>query len=415
MQFVDNLKSMLGNKNLNIRWRFEILAEYPGARSRVYQVRDKKSKETYVLKVLSPVRIAEYRKRFGGLKVPSEFEILQSLDHPAIIKAFEEGHTMDEDPYILLEHVEGESLQSVLEYPSKLIGHKLSLLRQAADTLAYIHDQGLLYRDIHPSNMIVDSTFQTLKFCDFAMTVPNSPEFIEPGNRLVDTAYMPPETLRRGTPGNERFDIFSFGVFAYKLVTAELPWAQDAATSVERALRVARDVREIRPRLHPHLAEAIMRCLSNNPRERPPSMRYFLQMLEEVDREELSQQEIDAYYGTHAEETPQDSPQPGVAESTEFQQMAQTPNPQQQQRRPSPAALRQQIAPQPPNPAAPEQPAANPQADYAENAEPPSDAAANGADSEQQGMGRKKGEKTQTGDDVIHRMLFPGGKPPGAQ
>ncbi|MEK6234673.1 MAG: serine/threonine protein kinase [Planctomycetales bacterium] len=289
MLLLDHVKTLLGNKNLNAHWRFKLLGDpIEGSSAKVHQVQDKKTGEVFALKVLYPNRLRESQARFEGMSKLSEAKITAKVQHPNIIELREDGLTLDEEPYLLLEWFEGKLLSEVMRYSSEVAGKRLTFLRHAAEALAAVHRTGLLHRNPRPEKFLVNVADETLKLFDFGTAVPNDPKYIRAGARLVHADYAPPETLKRDAKTNATVEVFAFGVTAYQLFTGRLPWPYMETTSVARAMREAVDIRQCKPSMHPVLAEAIMSCLENNPRARPQSMDEFLRRIASVESEEAS-------------------------------------------------------------------------------------------------------------------------------
>jgi len=288
MGFFDSLRSLLGSKNLNVDARFARL-EQPtaGSMSQVIKVRDKKSGQVYALKLLDPGKTAEFELRFKGLNKPSEGEIAVALKHPLLVETVEYGETMSGEPYLLMEYLEGMGLDTMLRYySSRLTTHRLGLVRQAAEALAAVHQAGYFHRDICPQNLYVSDDGLRLKLFDFGQSVPATPELIAPGNRLIRSAYVAPELLKRSSTTDVRIEVFAFGVTAYQILTGREPWGADVKTSVARMLRRATDIRELRPTLSLTLARAVMSCLASDPKDRPQNMNAFLSMIATLNSEE---------------------------------------------------------------------------------------------------------------------------------
>jgi serine/threonine-protein kinase len=126
-----------------------------------------------------------------------------------------------------------------------------------------------------------------VKLIDFGLTVPDKPEFRQPGNRTGTPQYMAPEIVRRRETST-RLDIFAFGVTVYRLLTFEHPWN---ATDTTGKAALAHDthppisIRDHRPDLNTKLADAIHKCLLPDPDKRMPSCRAFLGAISAVKSE----------------------------------------------------------------------------------------------------------------------------------
>ncbi|MDO4586267.1 MAG: serine/threonine-protein kinase [Planctomycetia bacterium] len=219
---------------------------------------------------------------------PSEGEIASMFDHPYIVKTFEYGLTTENDPYLVMEYLEGTGLNNILMVKQDLLaGGRLRYIRQCAEALREVHEKGLIHRDYCPRNLLFTGDGQCLKLIDFGLTVPNQQPFTDPGNRTGTPNYMAPELIRRRET-NERLDIFAFGVTMYELCTRELPWPRGtsglAAMSHDQP---PMPITEYRPHIHPKLAAAIHSCLIADPKKRCDSMAYFLRQISHIEKEDI--------------------------------------------------------------------------------------------------------------------------------
>jgi serine/threonine-protein kinase len=178
-----------------------------------------------------------------------------------------------------MEYLGGPGLNVLIKDRSpKLVANRLTLIRQMADALGAVHQAGFIHRDICPRNFICNAEVTELKLIDFGLTVPATKPFMQPGNRTGTPNYMAPEVVRR-RPTDQRLDIFSLGVTCYQLLTFELPWPTQDTSGKAAMLHDTQqpvEILELRPDLHPKLAEAIMRCLSIQPAGRPGSVEELL-------------------------------------------------------------------------------------------------------------------------------------------
>jgi eukaryotic-like serine/threonine-protein kinase len=283
---------LLGNlfkgSKVDIRSRFELLREaISGTMSSFYMARDRSTKEVVGLKVLDLQKTAALESRFVGIKKPKEGEIAVTLVHPQIVKTIEHGITTDDEQFLVMEFLDGPGLNSLIVGRSaQLDGRRMKLIRQAAEALAAVHRAGYIHRDICPRNFVVSKDCESLKLIDFGLTVPATPQFMQPGNRTGTANYMAPEVVRR-RPTSQRLDIFSFGVTAYELCTFHLPWPRGAGqAAMAHASQEPTDIRKFRPRIDLRLQRAIVACLEPDAEKRPASMNDFLKLIQGVDRED---------------------------------------------------------------------------------------------------------------------------------
>lgn len=289
MALLDLFRSLFTGPRLNVSARFALLREgIQGTMSKFYMARDLRTNEIVGLKILSREKTEQFEARFKGLNKPSEGEIAVQLRHPHIVETFEHGLTVEGDPYLVMEYLEGPNFTSlIIGRDGRLVGRRVHFIRQAGEALASMHETGFLHRDVCPRNLMLTDEGRNLKLIDFGLSVPATRPFMQPGNRTGTANYMAPELVRRRWT-DQRVDIFAFGVTAYEICTGELPWLRgDTGLVAMTHDRPPTDIRHYRPHIHPQLAEAIHYCIQPDPKDRCPSMERFLQMIRRVDADDV--------------------------------------------------------------------------------------------------------------------------------
>ncbi|MFV2067737.1 MAG: serine/threonine protein kinase [Pirellulales bacterium] len=283
MKFGGLFKSILQAGKADVQARYEILREaVSGTMSKFYKARDRETGEIVGLKVLDRIKTDAFEARFKGLNKPSEGEISAQLEHPRIVRTLRYGITTKNEPFLVMEFLNGPGLNSlIIGRHRELDGQRLTLLCQAAEALVFVHESGFIHRDVCPRNFVTNREVTGLKLIDFGLTVPDRPEFKQPGNRTGTPSYMSPEVVRR-RPTDHRLDIFSFGVTAYELFTFELPWERgsgDGLAALAHDTTPPTAIETRRPQIDPKLANLVMRCLAVDPADRPASMGHVLRAL----------------------------------------------------------------------------------------------------------------------------------------
>ena len=251
--------------------RYEVAAELGrGAMGVVYKARDPQIDRLVAVKTVSlwgqePEEEQEFRLRFAN-----EAQAAGRLHHPGIISVFDVGEDPEnQDPYIVLEYVSGESLQRVLAREKKLpLNKALKLAEELADALDYAHAQGVVHRDMKPANILVTEDGHA-KIADFGIAKLNLAHFTIPGKVLGTPAYMAPEQLS-GEGADGRSDLFSLGVILYVMVTGHSPFPGSSATTVcfKVANREPVAASALDMTLPPQIDAVIARAIAKNPDER---------------------------------------------------------------------------------------------------------------------------------------------------
>ncbi len=191
----------------------------------------------------------------------------------------------NQDPYIVLEYVPGETLNRILARERKLpLSKALKLAEELADALDYAHAQGVVHRDIKPANILITEDGHA-KIADFGIAKLNLAHFTLPGRVLGTPAYMAPEQLS-GEGCDGRSDLFSLGVILYVMTTGLSPFQGDSATTVcfKVANREPVAASALDLNLPPQLDAVISRAIAKNPQERYQSGSEFAEDLRMLQR-----------------------------------------------------------------------------------------------------------------------------------
>ena len=191
------------------------------------------------------------------------------LDHRNISHCYDVNQDDErQSHYVVMEHVEGESLERLVERTGRLDPQAaLNYAVQAADGLAHAHQNGVVHGDLKPANLIVDPT-GTIKILEMGQASSGAAFEAEGADEAVEMAalaaviFQPPELRGDGESPNIPCDIYSLGSILTYLLTAQA--APDAATACERIKQ--------RAGVPPELAELCRHMMAENPAERPKSV-----------------------------------------------------------------------------------------------------------------------------------------------
>ncbi len=262
--------------------RFEIQSlAGSGGMGAVYRAHDRELDSVVAIKVL--------RDRFSLDRFVREAELLASLDHPAIVRYVARGTTPDDEPWIAMEWVEGESLAERLKRGPLPVHAAVVLARQVADALARAHAASIVHRDIKPENLLLSQgDVARVKLLDFGIARRAGPRGSTPtgtGIAVGTPGYMAPEQARGTRDVGPAADVFSLGCVLFECIAgrpvfvAEHIMALLAKILVEEAPRLG----DLASRVPPALDVLVGRMLAKNPLERPENAVAVLQALDNLD------------------------------------------------------------------------------------------------------------------------------------
>ena len=278
-------KMLKGKVNIDLRFD-RLRSSISGTMSSFYVARDHQTGRIVGVKLCDLEKVEFFEARFRGLNKPTESEIALSMKHPLIAETYETGISTKNEPFLVMEYIDGPTLQKVIvDRNEDAIGKtRMDLIRNMAESLNYVHERGFIHRDICPRNYICLPDFSGLKLIDFGLTVPSTAPFMAAGNRTGTPLYMSPEIVRRRQT-DRRVDIFSFGVSCYSLCTFEFPWTTgltNGRAALQHDSDPPKDILHYRPDLDPRLARAIMQAMLPRVEDRTPSLDVFLRQINGV-------------------------------------------------------------------------------------------------------------------------------------
>jgi serine/threonine-protein kinase len=185
-------------------------------------------KKRVALKLVAPELLRDELalKRFNR-----EVTLAGQITSKHVAKRIGNGVCEDGTPYLVMELLDGETLQSHLERAGRLhLGDVVGLLEQLADALDEAHGLGIVHRDIKPANifLVQEGGNVVLKVLDFGMAkrtnVMDPSVVTEAGTSVGTPDYMSPEQLRFAKEVDFRSDLWALGVLAYRAITGRLPF-----------------------------------------------------------------------------------------------------------------------------------------------------------------------------------------------
>ena len=237
----------------------------------------------------------QFRKRFHR-----EAKLSASLDHPVIVDVYDFGSKDDFD-YLIMQYVEGSTLQEKLEKEGKLgLREGLRLMMVLADALSYAHQKNVIHRDIKPSNIMVDNDGHVV-LTDFGISKglgdADVTDVTAPNTVLGSPKYMSPEQIK-GVDVDSRSDLYSLGVVSYEMITGKHPFGGKDTTALFycHVHEVPERPEACAPEIPGQLCNIIMKLLDKVPEGRYQNADQLLQDLKRCDTElfAASRMDVDA-------------------------------------------------------------------------------------------------------------------------
>ncbi|MFN8389667.1 MAG: protein kinase [Bdellovibrionota bacterium] len=203
-----------------------------GSMGVVYKAKDPEIGRLVAIKTLKSVFMGDDAAGNEALqRFRQESRSAGKLHHPNIVTIFEAGRTENGSPYIVMEYIEGKSLETMLAESGPLdVLAALHYLAQIASAIDYAHSQSVIHRDIKPSNIIVDARHRPY-LLDFGVAKLSDTSLTPAGTVVGTPSYMSPEQIR-GSQLDGRTDLFSFAVVAFEVFTGSRPFPGSDFTTV---------------------------------------------------------------------------------------------------------------------------------------------------------------------------------------
>ena len=235
---------------------------HPGLTSYVYRATDLQNGEHVAIKQLM---VSRELNEMAWHRFQRESDALRHLDHPNIVKLIDTFR--DEDfEYIVMEYVYGGSLFERLNREGRLpLRQALTLAAQIADALDHAHSQGVIHRDVKPSNTMLTHDYSP-RLADFGVARLNYHQRVTlPHTVIGTTPYLSPEGVL-GENIDPRGDVWSLGVMLFEMLAGTLPFVGRTDDLIAKAILEddPPDIRQIRPDVPAEVADIIGRMLSKS-------------------------------------------------------------------------------------------------------------------------------------------------------
>ena len=246
-----------------------------GGMGEVYRARDTRLDREVAIKVLSPGLTSSdlARERFQR-----EARTVAALHHPHICAIYDVGETPEQQAFIVMEFLQGETLEERLRKGPLELPILLETAIALADALAAAHAAGIVHRDIKPANVFLTAWGPKLLDFGVAKTAPRvagantvtqtdaaRPMLTAEGVAVGTLAYMSPEQLR-GDEVDARTDVFSLGLVLFQMATGRPAFAGATGAVVAAAIlhEKPQTPSTLRPELTVRFDEIVLKSLEKD-------------------------------------------------------------------------------------------------------------------------------------------------------
>jgi serine/threonine protein kinase len=268
----DRVTETLVGETVDTRYELRRLIAH-GGMGLVFEAAHKFTRRIVALKVL-PSHLRPQKEPRGRLL--REAHALTSVRHPGVVEVLDAGVCGTYGPYVVLEMLEGRTLDGVILSRRKLsIADTVQIGRQVCDALSHAHARGVVHRDLKPSNIFLSRNEigdEIVKLIDLGVAAIAEVELHDRDRKLTAAhevlgtpEYMAPEQLW-GRPIDARTDVYAIGMSLYECLTGEVPYSgsyPDVLVQVSNATSPP-NVRHRRADVPPALAVVIENALEKD-------------------------------------------------------------------------------------------------------------------------------------------------------
>ncbi len=237
------------------------------------------SLDRYVaLKVLHP---AFHEDQTFAMRFQREARVVAKLEHPNIVPIYDYSEH-EKRPFLVMKYIEGDTLKARLNQGPLAAKEIEQVVNSVGAALAYAHSQGILHRDVKPSNVMIASD-GTMYLADFGLArIAEAGESTMSSDSIMGTPqYISPEQAMGKKDLDAGTDIYSFGVMLYEMVVGQVPFSADTPFSI----------------IHDHIYTPLPLPTKVNPKVPEPVQRVLLKALakDRLDRYTATQELMSAF------------------------------------------------------------------------------------------------------------------------
>jgi tRNA A-37 threonylcarbamoyl transferase component Bud32 len=260
-----------------------------GGMAEVYRAHHVSLKREAAIKALSPTLAldADFRRRFER-----EAQTIATLQHPNIVQVFDFGES-NGNFYMAMAFIPGETLAAYLSRCGRVdLQTALHPLQDIAAALDYAHAQGVIHRDVKPSNVMLQPISQDMPhpfpyraiLTDFGLARLTTGAGANTHTGVMGTlSYIAPEQILNAKHVGHAVDIYALGVITHQLLTGHTPFQGESIGEILMAhlQQTVQDPRLLAPELSASASAAILRALAKQPEDRYATAGEFVAALKE--------------------------------------------------------------------------------------------------------------------------------------
>ncbi|EHN12669.1 Serine/threonine protein kinase PrkC regulator of stationary phase [Patulibacter medicamentivorans] len=251
-----------------------------GGMSTVYRAFDTVLERTVAIKRMHR-EIAEHSEQLERFR--REARAVAQLNHPHIVQVIDAGEH-DDTPFIVFEHVRGETLKERIQRAGRLpVTEAVAYAIEIARALGAAHDRGIVHRDVKPQNVLINEE-GLAKVTDFGIARTLEEHGLTADGRVLGTTdYVSPEQAM-GHEVTGQSDIYSLGIVLFEMLVGDIPFhgENQVAVAMKHVREELPDVQALRPSVGAALAAVVDRATAKDLDVRYPSTDDLVADLEDV-------------------------------------------------------------------------------------------------------------------------------------
>src|SRR6476619_4422822 len=252
-----------------------------GGMGEVFEATDLTLHRNVAVKLLSPSLVQDEPARARFLR---EARALAQVNSPHVVAVYDAGED-DERPYLVMELVEGTTLEHELERAGRLEPPRaVAIAKDIASGLASAHEQGIVHRDVKPSNVFLTPS-DAAKVGDFgiARLARTDATLTLTGQTFGSPPYVAPEQATGGTV-DARADLYSLGCVLFQMLVGRRPFSGDDPVSLvyQHVHTTPARVESVRPEVPAALGDLVAGLMAKDPDDRPDSAEEVRRALESI-------------------------------------------------------------------------------------------------------------------------------------